>query len=333
LNITKLVSKSVEVNGMRSNALRVIAYHRINDLKSTPRLDPRLISATPPVFERQMRYVARHFHVISMVEVLNAVAKGIHLPKRALLITFDDAYVDFATHAWPILKKLHLPVTVFVPTAYPDHPDRAFWWDRLHRAFSETSEPMLNSIPIGPLSLRTKQERDQNLRKLRSYTKTLPHAQAMAMVDEICAELGCQPMDQKSVLSWEELRQLAEEGVTLGAHTQTHPVLTQLPLKQIRQEVIESQQDLKREIGSVLPIFCYPNGNCNDTVIKVLQEEGFKAAFTMLEGHNYLGSVDPLRLCRTSITKRTSPLIFRLRLLPLFSYLDKWRQRKQSMIH
>jgi hypothetical protein len=151
------------------------------------------------------------------------------------------------------------------------------------------------------------------------------------MVDEICAELGSKQVIQKSVLSWEELRQMAREGVTIGAHTQTHPILTQLPPERIRQEVAGSQQDLQREIGSVLPVFCYPNGDCNDTVVRILQEEGFVTAYTMQDGQNNLGSVDALRLCRTSITRRTSPLIFQLRLLTPFSYLDKWRHRKQSM--
>jgi peptidoglycan/xylan/chitin deacetylase (PgdA/CDA1 family) len=96
--------------------------------------------------------------------------------------------------------------------------------------------------------------------------------------------------------------------------------------------VVGSQQDLKREIGRVPPVFCYPNGNCNDMVIDILREEGFVAAFTMQSGHNDLRCADHFRLCRTSINKRTSPLVFRLRLLPLFGYIDRWRNRNKSKI-
>ena len=317
------------LNGKQSRMLHVLGYHRVAEPNEASMLDPRLISATPQVFEHQMRYLAKNYQVVSMEEVLDATEKRVPLPERAVLITFDDAYIDFAAHAWPVLKQLRLPVTVFVPTAYPDQPMRAFWWDRLYRSFLTTSKSGLVSTPIGDLSLGTIDERRQNLRRLQNYVKTLHHAEAMAFVDEICCELDIERMVYKSILSWDELRQLAKEGVTLGAHTQTHPILTQLPHGQIRQEVMGSQQDLKRETGYELPVFCYPNGDCNDTVVNIMREEGFVLGFTMQDGHNHLNSADLLRLCRMSITRRTSPLIFRLRLLPLFNYVDRWRHRRQ----
>jgi peptidoglycan/xylan/chitin deacetylase (PgdA/CDA1 family) len=98
---------------------------------------------------------------------------------------------------------------------------------------------------------------------------------------------------------------------------------------QIRQEIIGSQQDLHREIGQTLPIFCYPSGHHDDAVRRVLKDEGFVLAFTTLDGQNDLRTVDLLRLRRTNITRRTSRLILRLRLLRLGAYLDMWRHRKR----
>jgi peptidoglycan/xylan/chitin deacetylase (PgdA/CDA1 family) len=151
----------------------------------------------------------------------------------------------------------------------------------------------------------------------------------MALVDEICSNLDGRQVAQKSVLSWEELRQLARDGVTLVAHTRTHPILTQLlSPEQVREEVIGSQIDLQREIGQVLPVFCYPSGAHNDTVVNILKQEGFVMAFTTLDGHNDLHRAHLLRLRRTNITQRTSPLIFRIRLLRWATYADAWRHRK-----
>lgn len=319
-------------DGTQLNVLRVLAYHRIADPSRASMLDPRLISATKEIFERQMAYLASNYRAVSMDQVLDAIAGGTPLPEKAVLITFDDAYVDFAANAWPILKRYRLPVTLFVPTAYPDQPERAFWWDRLYRAFFHTSKTVLSSSPLGRLPLTSTEERRSSLRKLQIYMKSLAHHQAMALTDEVCSQLGIEKTTYKSTLSWDELRQLARDGVTLGAHTQTHPILTQLEPGQIRAEVAGSQQALKREIGRVLPIFCYPNGSCNDVVTGILREEGFVAAFTMQSGQNDLTSADHFRLCRTSINKRTSPLIFRLRLLPLFGPIDRWRNRNKSKI-
>ncbi len=105
--------------------------------------------------------------------------------------------------------------------------------------------------------------------------------------------------------------------------------MTQVTTERMREEVQGSQEDLQREIGACLAIFCYPNGNHNDTVVSVLREQGIRLAFTTLSGPNKLDSLDLLRLRRTVIMPRTTPAIFCLRLLRLGIHLDAWRDRKQ----
>jgi peptidoglycan/xylan/chitin deacetylase (PgdA/CDA1 family) len=152
----------------------------------------------------------------------------------------------------------------------------------------------------------------------------------MNLINETCSRLGNSQVVQKCVLSWEELRQLAQEGVTLGAHTRTHPIMTQLWPEQVREEVIGSQNDLRREIGFALPIFCYPSGAQDDMIVNILKQEGFALAFTTADGHNDLSRVDLLRLRRPNLTRRTTPFIFRFRLLRWAAHLDAWRHRKLS---
>ena len=316
------------IHRRRGSVLRVLTYHRVADPKDSDMLDPSLISATPAIFEQQMRYLAKHYQVVSIEEALAAVENGTCIPDRAVLITFDDAYSDFAEYAWPILRRYRLPATLFVPTAYPDQPDRCFWGDRLHRAFSHTSQTELSLTTIGSLPFGTSQERRQSLKRLQSYLKSMPHTEAMALVDDVCSRLDGNRIVQKSVLSWEELRRFARERITLGAHTRTHPIMTQLSPEQVREEIVGSQSDLRHEIGHVLPVFCYPSGAHNDTVVNILKQEGFVMAFTTLDGHNDLHRTHLLRLRRTNITQRTSPFIFRIRLLRWATYVDAWRHRK-----
>jgi peptidoglycan/xylan/chitin deacetylase (PgdA/CDA1 family) len=312
--------------------LRILAYHRVAELRDTPAVDSRSVSATPEGFAGQMKHLARFYRVVSMPEVLEAVEKGRPLPKRAVLITFDDAYADFAEIAWPILKKFHLPATMFVPTAYSNQPERAFWWDRLYQAFAATSRTGANVSPLGYLPLLPLDQKRRSLRTIQDHVTTLPHCEAMRMVDSLCTELGQSCVQGGSVLTWKQLRELAREGLTLGSHTRTHTIMTQVTPERMREEVRGSQEDLQREIGVCLPIFCYPNGNHNDTVVSVLREQGIRFAFTTLSGPNKLGSLDPLRLRRTVIMPRTTPAIFYLRLLRLGIHLDAWRDRKQRRV-
>lgn len=312
--------------------LRILAYHRVAELQDTPAVDSRSVSATPEGFTQQMEHVARNYHVIGMPQLLDALENGTSLPRRAVLITFDDAYADFAVIAWPILKRLGLPATMFVPTAYPDHPERSFWPDKLYQAFAATSRTELSETPLGRLPLSTAEEERESLRRLQDYCTTIPDDEMVRLVDGVCCELTGRALYCGSVLNWDQLRRLAQEGLTLGSHTRSHCIMTQVRPDRAREEIQGSQEDLRREIGTVLPIFCYPNGNHNDTVVSILRNEGIRLAFTTLSGENRLGSVDPLRMRRAVITPRTTEWIFRVRLLRMGVYFDAWRHRALNEI-
>ena len=309
----------------RTHLLRVLTYHRVDEPDAKPLLNPRLISARPAVFAGQMRFLAAHYRVVSMPEVLDALDSRKKLPKNAVLITFDDACRDFGEIAWPIMKKLRLPATVFVATAYPGHPERMFWWDRLYRAMVFSERKTLEIPPLGALSLGTKDERAQAIRRIQNYFKTLENNTALAMIDEVIERSGVAIKPQKTVLDWDELRQLAKEGVTLGGHTQQHPILTRISPETARREINGSMRDLQREIGDVLPVFAYPNGNGNEKIRHILNAIGVRAAFSTERGFNNLYNCDFLNLRRLNITPKSSLRIFRLRLMKSVSVFDLWQ--------
>ena len=229
--------------------LRILAYHRVAQLRDTPAVDSRGISATPEGFARQMEHLGRFYRVVSMLEVLEAIEKETPLPKRAVLITFDDAYADFAEIAWPILKQYRLPATMFVPTAFANQPECAFWWDRLYQAFAATSRTEINVPSLGLLPLLPPDQKRRSLRAIQNHLTTIPHSEAMRLVDSLSSELGLSCAQGGSVLTWKQLRELARAGLTLGSHTRTHTIMTQVTLERMREEVQGSQEDLRREIG------------------------------------------------------------------------------------
>lgn len=310
--------------------LRVLTYHRIAGPERDPQLSPRLVSATPEVFARQVQHLASHYHVLGLVDVLEAVEARRGLPRRAVLITFDDAYRDFLEVAWPILQRHRLPATLFVPTAYPDRPERGFWWDRLHRAFTDPARSELVLREIGKLPLQTRAERLAAMQQAIQRCKQLRHDEAMLLVEAICDQLGEDNVHHPSVLGWEELRALASAGVAVCAHTRWHPLLTRLSRQRAREEIAGSQADVEQEIGDGLPAFCYPDGAHDDVVVELVRQEGFVLAFTQIDGHSRLGVTDPLRIFRTNITPRTTLPAFRLRLHTWFTHVDRWRHERRQ---
>jgi peptidoglycan/xylan/chitin deacetylase (PgdA/CDA1 family) len=245
------------------------------------------------------------------------------VPPRSVLLTFDDAYRDFEEHAWPVLKHYEIPVTLFVPTAYPDQPGQTFWWDRLHQVIRHGASRKSVDTPLGPLSLESTRDRDQSFERLKNCIKSLPHTEAMAWVHHVTAQVGS-PSPLHHVLGWHDLRRLAGEGVTLGAHTRTHPLLNRLAPAEAAAEAVGAWRDLEQQIGSALPIFAYPGGEFNDSVVRALDDAGFELAFTTVRGINDLDRADRLRLRRINIGARTTQPLLRAQLLPWSAHLQRW---------
>jgi peptidoglycan/xylan/chitin deacetylase (PgdA/CDA1 family) len=295
--------------------LSVLMYHRVDEPDASPLLDPALISATPATFEAQIEYLAAHRPCLSLADLF-AVRRGERpLPPGAVMVTFDDAYRDFLAHAWPVLRRYGVPATLFVPTAYPDDPSRAFWWDRLWAALVATERRGTVDSPAGPLALSTSAQRREAAKQLRAWVWATPHAEAMEALERLVDELDAPPV-AGSVLDWETLRGLQAEGLAIAAHTRTHPMLNRLSPSQAQDEILGSMDDLERELGGAPAAFAFPAGGYNDALASWMGDAGFAVAFTTERGVNDLRDGHWRRLRRINVGLRTSLPVLRLQLLP-----------------
>jgi colanic acid/amylovoran biosynthesis glycosyltransferase len=288
--------------------LAALTYHRIGDPALAP---PGLVSATPRTFERQMRWLGSSGRAVGLADGLAARTGAGRLARDAVLVTFDDAYADFAEHAWPVLRRHGIPVTLFVPTAFPGRPHEAFWWDRLHAALCAGRGPL--ATPIGTLALDGVAARRSAYRALREHVKSLPHEEAMALVDELVARLGPRPPSAR-VLTWDELRALAAEGVTLAPHTRTHPRLDRVSPARVADEVAGSLAGLAERCGGAAPAFAYPGGGVSEVAQEAVRAAGIEIAFTARRGAVDLAGARWLALPRINVGRRTAPLVLRAEL-------------------
>jgi hypothetical protein len=202
---------------------------------------------------------------------------------------------------------------LFVPTGYPDRPEMTFWWDRLHHALVTTGRDHVDT-PIGRITLDGPATRTAAFKALRDRLKQVDDAEAKSVVDRLADELDA-PQPVHAVLGWDELRDLAADGVTMGPHTRTHAFLDQVSTEQARAEIAGSRDDLERELGTAPAAFAFPAGQHTDAVVDILQDEGFEVAFTTEPGINDLGRADWLRLRRINIGGRSTLSLIRARLL------------------
>ena len=134
-------------------------------------------------------------------------------------------------------------------------------------------------------------------------------------------------------LDWAEVKAMQAQGVEFGSHTLTHPMLSRVPVDMARKEIGESKRVLEDKLGTAVPFFCYPRGDFNDTVTRVVREEGYRAAYSTLPGLNDRRT-DPFRLRRTYISRHDSPAEFAKKMAGAYDVLQQalvvWRRLRPS---
>ncbi|MFA5088712.1 MAG: polysaccharide deacetylase family protein [Candidatus Omnitrophota bacterium] len=101
----------------------IMMYHNVNSV-----VNPIAPTVSPEYFRRHMEFLKRnHYRVISLDEFVEAMSSGKRLPRKSVVITFDDGYEDNYIFALPVLREHHFPATIFVPPAKIGQEGRLTW--------------------------------------------------------------------------------------------------------------------------------------------------------------------------------------------------------------
>jgi peptidoglycan/xylan/chitin deacetylase (PgdA/CDA1 family) len=88
---------------------------------------------------------------------------------------------------------------------------------------------------------------------------------------------------EEQLLTWQEVSEMSEGGMTFGGHTVDHSILTRSPLEEAKWQISKSKERIEKEIGKEISSFAYPNGtpeDYNTEISEYLRSAGFIAAFT-----------------------------------------------------
>lgn len=103
-------------------------YHHVTDEATAKAGSYASLNVTPEFFEKQMSYLeTRGYHSVSMQDLINFFDNNTPLSSKPVLVTFDDGYEDFYTHAAPILQSHNIKATIFIPTGLVTVPNYLSW--------------------------------------------------------------------------------------------------------------------------------------------------------------------------------------------------------------
>ncbi len=259
--------------------LTILLYHGVAPQKGPGIYNYRGKFIAPKHFERQVHYFRRHYTILGLDDAISRMETGT-LPPYSLVITFDDGYRNFYTHAFPILKDIGVPATMFLATDFV-LGKKPLWVDRLEYATGMRSESSAEKIRLD-IRLRNELKKlstDEREARLQSFEK-----ESGAALTDFSGDRAVY-----APLAHEEILEMADHSITYGAHTKSHPILSLESTECVRSEISGSKEALESEGVTLSGVFAYPNGqpgDWNDTVERVLEEGRFTHALTTLEGTN-----------------------------------------------
>lgn len=217
--------------------------------------------------DRNFAYLKRHYNIISLQDYLKAVRQGTKLPRKALVITFDDGHASNYAML-PALKKLNVPITIFLCSEIVG-TQRHFWFRH-----SEEMKPQVEALKRIPNSER--------LQKLGAFgfEQEKEFADRQALTDNEIKEM--------------------QATVDFQSHTCFHPILPQCTDEVARHEIFDSKLHLEENYKLKINTLSYPNGDYSERDIRLAKEAGYTCGVTVDSGYNSLRS-DLFRLKRFSV--------------------------------
>jgi peptidoglycan/xylan/chitin deacetylase (PgdA/CDA1 family) len=236
----------------RPDAGVILCYHNVvtgdDDSLGAPGLHVRLDR-----FERQVRWLADHYAVVSLRDWVQQRSPQTSLPLAA--ITFDDGYAGVFEHAVPFLRRLGIAATVFIVGDAPGQPTR-FWWDH-----------------PDVIRMLTPDLRDRWLRDLRGDRDAILSEARASRVEALSTA--------DRAADWATICKHAGAGIDIGVHSATHRSLTTLSDAELAHEVVASRTLIHERTGIRPELFAYPYGIFDARVEAAVRDAGYVAAFAL----------------------------------------------------
>lgn len=274
---------------------RILMYHLVGDAELSIRQ-----------FEWQMRFLRDHFEPISLGALVDRLQAGA-TTGREVSITFDDGVQNHFTVAWPLLQAHRIPATFFVCPGLIESGDW-LWRTELRMRLGVLDSAMRTGAARNVGCPATEVE------AIMEWTKGLPIDARRAFerdIEALTADFTPPraQTDRHAPLTWNQLRQLDENLITIGSHTRSHPILPTLSEALLQDEIAGSRLTLEEKLDRNVDLFSYPNGANSPDVAAVVRRH-YRAAVTTRQGivaqdsDHYLLPRIPAADSRAAFTRR-----------------------------
>jgi peptidoglycan/xylan/chitin deacetylase (PgdA/CDA1 family) len=318
----------------------IVTYHGVlprGYCPVDPDLDGGLVSAE--ALRGQLKLLKQRYCVISPAQFLRWCESGEELPSRSVLLTCDDGLLNTLTEMTPILQELELTCLFLVTGASLGDVSSMLWHEELRLMLLCGGQTFTLDVPEVDLRSRVASAEEKRSLWWRLVKNLSPFdvKNRRRLLTEIRDQLSlpgnwsAQYLQDAAassrflVLNREGLQQLAAAGMSLGAHSLSHPILSLLSPEAVWQEITESRNRLEQTVGHRVWALAYPFGDTlavTQREVKMAEQAGFACAFLNVGG-GFGSEIARFALPRVHVTGEMSVAEFEAHLSGFYASLRR----------
>ena len=273
-------------------SIPVLMYHHV-------RPDAGMIACTPEHFESQLQWLQQHgYHSISLDQFAQHLA-GKDLGPKAVLITFDDGYLNNWVYAYPLLKKYGFKACIFLVSSW------------LHHGAIRPNSTSTQPLPACPDHYQC----EALIAAGRSDEVILRWSEVLAMQDSGLIEFHSHT----------------------HTHTRWDQQIGTDKNSRMQWELAQSKHCLLTELGQSSEHLCWPQGYFDEDYIQIAQQAGFNYLYTTQAFGRNTAQTSPLHIHRFAVRNRPGRTLGkRIRashhplIAPFFNSFKAWRKQYKA---
>lgn len=277
-----------------NNKLYISMYHYTRDLIHSRY--PGIKGISTNLFEKQLLFFLHNFNVVTMEQVIEAVESKKELPDKAILLTFDDGYIDNYLYAMPLLEKYGIQGSFFIPgKTFTEHKlldvnkihyilasdDIRNIYDELLRRIEyyrgtefefESTEELIDRY-----SVASRFDNKETIFVKRMLQTVLPETLRNIISSELFKKfvgIDEEILAYELYMSEEQIRTMKRHGMFIGVHGHSHYWLGNLPKEKMQEDILTSLDIMSEFINKDHWVMNYPYGSYNKDVLNFVKEQG-----------------------------------------------------------
>lgn len=300
------------------NRLSIVMYHYVRPIADSKY--PGIKGLELSLFKQQIAFFKEHFCVVTMEEVVDAVREKRKLPENALLLTFDDGYIDHYRYVFPVLKEYGMQGSFFMPSGILQY-NRVLDSNKIHFILACADMNVLlpevlgildeyrdkgyplepNEVIFDKLAVANRWDSKEVIfvkRLLQSYLEEELRGEIVNHLFVKTVGVSEAEFSRELYMDWSQIREMKEAGMFFGLHGEGHYWLNHLPVSKMEQDIKNSFAYFSPVIDKDYVVMNYPYGGYNDDVLACVKELGCVLGLAVEARHADLDVDNPLILPR-----------------------------------